>query len=140
MNKFIEMDFEEWIETYKPISNHIENNASFDGLMFETYGEEVLFVQCQSPDKIWMYGDGENGSYIWSGWGFVNRLGYFITEVPCPPDTDIQIKVSFNWYYCNGCETEMEDEDSLINDMYYDLQKCPHCVTVEEQKQLEETE
>lgn len=138
MNNFVEMDFEEWVETYKPISNHIENNASFDGLMFETYGDEVEFVKSQSPENIWMYGDGDNGSYIWSGWGFVNRLGYFITEVPCPPDTDIQIKVSINWYYCEGCDTEMEDEDGLINEKFYELSKCPYCATIEEMKTLEE--
>jgi hypothetical protein len=94
MNDFIELDYDEWVDTYKPILNHIDTNASFDGYMFETYGDEVDFVKSQSPDKIWMYGQGDDGGlYIWSGWGFVNRIGYFITEVPCPPNTDIQIMV-----------------------------------------------
>ena len=135
MNNFIEMEFEEFVETYKPISNHLDGNASFDGLMFETYGAEVEFVKSQSPDKIWMYGDGDDGgSYIWSGWGFVNRLGYFITEVPCPPDTDIQIRVSYNWFYCEGCGAEFEDPDNLIRDAFdeHDLYKCPQCATLEE--------
>ena len=73
MDKFIEMDYEDFIQTYKPIQNHLDLNASFEGYMFETYGEEVEFVKIQSPDKIWMYGDGDYVSYIWSGWGFVNR-------------------------------------------------------------------
>ena len=139
MNNFIEMDFDEWCDTYKPIVNHIDNNASFDngegGLMFETYGEEVEFVKSQSPDKIWMYGDGDDGAgYLWNGWGFVNRIGYFITEVPCPPDTTIQVLVSHNWYYCENCGTEMEDPDNLIRDAFdeADLQKCPHCATLDE--------
>ena len=139
MNNFIEMDFDEWCDTYKPIVNHIDNNASFDngygGIMFETYGDEVEFVKSQSPDKIWMYGDGDDGgSYIWSGWGFVNRLGYFITEVPCPPDTDIQIRVSYNWFYCENCSAEFEDPDNLIRDAFdeHDLYKCPQCATLEE--------
>jgi hypothetical protein len=39
-----------------------------------------------------MYGQGDDGgTYVWNGWGFVNRLGSFITEVPCPPDTDIEV-------------------------------------------------
>ena len=103
--------------------------------MFETYGDEVEFVKSQSPDKIWMYGDGDDGgSYIWSGWGFVNRLGYFITEVPCPPDTDIQIRVSYNWFYCEGCSAEFEDPDNTIRDAFdeHDLYKCPQCATLEE--------
>jgi len=99
VGNFIEMTEDEWFKTYKPIPNHIDKNASFSdgehGYMFETYGDEIEFVKSQSPDKIWMYGDGDDGGlYIWSGWGFVNRLGYFITEVPCPPDTDIQRRIT----------------------------------------------
>jgi hypothetical protein len=66
-NNFIEMTFDEWCETYKPIVNHIDTNASFDngygGLMFETYGEEVDFVKEQPENRIWMYGDGDDGAH-----------------------------------------------------------------------------
>ncbi len=31
MDNFIEMSFDEWFEEYKPIKNHIDTNASFDG-------------------------------------------------------------------------------------------------------------
>jgi len=135
MDKFIEMDFDEWCETYKPITNHIDTNASFDGAMFETYGDEVAFVKEQPEANIWMYGDGDDGgSYIWSGWGFVNRIGYFITEVPCPADTTIQIRVSFNWFFCENCHAEFQDPDNTIRDAFdeADLQKCPQCATIEE--------
>ncbi len=135
MNNFIELTFDEWCDTYKPINNHIDTNASFDGAMFETYGDEVEFVKSQSPENIWMYGDGDDGAaYLWSGWGFVNRIGYFITEVPCPPDTTIQVLVSFNWHYCENCGTETEDPDNLIRDAFdeHDLEKCPECATLEE--------
>jgi hypothetical protein len=139
MDTFIEMTMDEWEATYKPIPNTIVENASFDGLMFETYGDEVDFVKCWPERQIWMYGDGDDGgSYIWSGWGFVNRIGYFLTEVPCPPDTTIQIKVSSYWYYCEGCGEEMEDDGQLINDKYYELQCCPLCATIEQTKQIEE--
>jgi hypothetical protein len=140
VDKFIEMTMDEWEAIYKPIYNHIDKNASFQdetgqGIMFETYGDEVEFVKSQDPAKIWMYGDGDDGgSYIWSGWGFVNRLGYFITEVPCPPDTTIQIQVSVPWYFCENCEAELEDPDNLIRDAFdeADLQKCPQCATLDE--------
>jgi hypothetical protein len=135
MDNFIEMDFEEWVEQYKPISNHIDTNASFDGTMFETYGDEVEFVKSQSPANIWMYGDGDDGgSFIWAGWGYVNRIGYFVTEVPFPPDTDIQIRVSHNWFYCENCSAEFEDPDNLIRDAFdeADLPKCPQCATLDE--------
>ena len=133
--RFIEMDLDEWAATYRPIKNHIDTNASFDGEMFETYGDEVEFVKAQDEDRIWMYGDGDDGgSYIWNGWHFVNRIGYFITEVPCPPDTTIQVRVSYNWFYCENCSAEFEDPDNTIRDAFdeADLLKCPECATLEE--------
>jgi hypothetical protein len=138
MDNFIEMDFDEWFDVYKPIQNHIDTNASFDGAMFETYGEEVAFVKEQDGSYIWTYGDGDDGgSYVWNGWSFVNRIGYFITEVPCPADTTIQIKVSSYWYYCEGCGAEIEDDGQLINEKFYDFECCPKCATPQ---QLEEVE
>ena len=137
MNDFIEMTEEEWFDTYKPIKNHIDPTSSFDGHMFETYGDEVEFVKFQDTDMIWMLGDGDDGGlYIWSGWGFVNRIGYFITEVPCPPNTTIQIQVGVPWYYCENCDSELEDPDNIIRDAFQevDLEKCPNCATLEEMK------
>jgi hypothetical protein len=141
MDTFIEMDFDEWCATYKPIPNNIVEDSSFDGTMFETYGAEYEFVKKADPAYIWMYGDGDDGgTYIWNGWHIVNRIGYFITEVPCPPDTTIQVKVSSYWFYCEGCSAEIEDDGQLINDKYYDLGFCPECATVEQTKQIEEKE
>ena len=113
---FIELTFDEWCEQYKPIVNHIADNASFDngdgGIMFETYGEEVEFVKSCSPDKIWMYGQGDDGgTYVWNGWGFVNRLGYFITEVPCPDGLTIQVQVGEPDLTCDFCGDTLEEED-----------------------------
>ena len=140
MDTFIEMDFDEWCATYKPIPNNIVEDSSFDGTMFETYGDEVAFVKKADPAYIWMYGDGDDGgSYIWNGWHIVNRIGYFITEVPCPPDTTIQVKVSSYWFYCEGCSAEIEDDGQLINEKYYDLGFCPECATVEQLTEIEET-
>lgn len=135
VDNFIEMDFDEWCDTYKPIPNNYDENASFDGAMFETYGAEVEFVKKANPAYIWTYGDGDDGgSYIWNGWSFVNRIGYFITEVPCPENTTIQIQVSVPWFYCENCHAEFEDIDNIIRDAFdeHDLEKCPNCATLEE--------
>jgi hypothetical protein len=144
VNNFIEMTMEEWEATYKPIPNNIVENASFQdesgkGIMFETYGDEYEFVKKADPAHIWTYGDGDDGgSYIWAGWSFVNRLGYFITEIPFPENTDIQIKVSSYWYYCEGCGEEMEDDGQLINDKFYEFECCPECATPAQLKEIEE--
>jgi hypothetical protein len=112
-NKLIELTFEEWCDTYKPIPNHLDDSASFDGIMFETYGEEVAFVKAQDPNRIWMFGDGDDGGlYIWSGWGFVNRIGYFVTEVPCPDDVIIQIQVGEPDLTCDFCGDTLDEEET----------------------------
>ena len=116
MNQLIEMDFDEWCDKYKPVINHIDSNASFDngygGIMFETYGDEVAFVKEQPEANIWMYGQGDDGgTYVWNGWGFVNRLGYFITEVPCPSNVDIQVMVGEPDLTCDFCGDTIEEED-----------------------------
>lgn len=143
MDNFIEMTEDEWFDTYKPILNHLDTNASFDGHMFETYGDEVEFVKSKPENHIWMYGDGDDGgSYIWSGWGFVNRIGYFITEVPCPADTTIQVKISSYWHCCENCGAEFEDDGQVIAEKFggFDFDCCPQCVTPEQLKEIEEYE
>jgi hypothetical protein len=147
MNEFIELTEEEWFDTFKPIPNHIDNNASFQtgegvGYMFETYGKELEFVKAQAPNTIWTYGDGDNGSYIWSGWHFVNRIGYFISTVPFDENKDYQIEITTNdIYVCPNCDEEWEDEEAIFHyDKFEDLEKCAKCATVEELKELEEIE
>lgn len=79
------MDYFEWFEKFKPVKNHIETNASFDGTMFETYGAEYAFVAEMAerdPSRVWTLVDsGEDDMDIVAGWHFVNRMAYFITEV-----------------------------------------------------------
>ncbi|OBQ45549.1 MAG: hypothetical protein AN484_00825 [Aphanizomenon flos-aquae WA102] len=117
-DNFIEMTMEEWETTYKPIYNHIDSNASFqdesgNGIMFETYGDEYEFVKSQPPANIWMYGSGDDGgTYIWNGWGFVNRLGYFITEVPCPDGLTIQVQVGEPDLTCDFCGDIIEQDET----------------------------
>ena len=87
MNEFIELTEEEWFDTFKPLPNLIDPDASFsdgeNGYMFETYGKELDFVKAQDPNRIWTYCDGDNGgTYIFQGMRIVNRIGYFVTTVP----------------------------------------------------------
>jgi hypothetical protein len=127
MDNFIEMTMEEWEAAYRPIINHIDPHASFDngegGIMFETYGEEVEFVKQQDSNKIWMYGQGDDGgTYIWSGWGFVNRLGYFITDKPFPDNVTIQVQVGDPDLTCDDCGDILDEElphqceETIMND------------------------
>jgi len=99
MNDLIELTEEEWFDTFKPIPNHIDDNASFNdgehGYMFETYDEELAFVKSQDPNRIWTYCDGDDrGTYIFEGMRIVNRIGYFVTAVPFDANKDYQIQIS----------------------------------------------
>jgi len=96
MTNLIEISEDAFSALYKPIANHLNPNASYDwgdgnGTLFETYGEELTFVQSQEPVRIWTLLSGDDGDYVVSGCHFVNRLGYFITEVAIPDGVMIQV-------------------------------------------------
>ena len=92
----------EWETQFKPIKNHLDSNASWQdeagiGIMFETYGKELEFVRekCkENPQCIWTLMDSEEDDdcVIVEGFHFVNRLGYFITEIPFDKDTNYVVK------------------------------------------------
>lgn len=75
-----------WFDTFEPQKNHLDENASYDGYMFETFGKEleyVLSVSRETPNRVWTLVDADNGKlYICSGYHLVNRMGYFITKKP----------------------------------------------------------
>jgi hypothetical protein len=112
-NNFIEMTFEEADEQFRFILNTYDIDASLDGLMYETYGDEVEFIKSQPENRIWMYGDGDDGgTYIWSGWGFVNRIGYLLSEKPVPDNTTIQIMVGEPDLTCDFCGDTLDEEEA----------------------------
>lgn len=76
---------DEWREEYIPKENHLDNNAAFNGCMYETFGPEVSFIWQygkNNPNNVWTLVDAEEELYIIAGMHFVNRMGYFITEKP----------------------------------------------------------
>ena len=148
MNDLIELTQEEWFDQFQPIPNHLDDNASFQtedgiGYMFETYDDELRFVQSQEPNRIWTYCDGDdNGTYIFQGMRIVNRIGYFVTTVPFDANKDYQIQISNDdVYVCPNCDEEWEDEVAALHyDKFEDLEKCAGCATIEEIAELEEME
>ncbi len=96
MTESVRITVDEFENLYKPIANHLDLNASFDsgdgdGTLFETYGEELAFVKSRPPNTIWTLLDSDCGVIIVSGWRFVNRIGYFITEIAVPNNVDIHV-------------------------------------------------
>ena len=147
MNDFIELTEEEWFDTFKPLPNLIDPDASFsdgeNGYMFETYGPELNFVKAQDLNRIWTYCDGDvDGTYIFQGMRIVNRIGYFVTTVPFDANKDYQIQISKeDIYECSNCGEMWEDEMAALHyDKFEDLEKCAGCATMEEIQELEEME
>lgn len=82
VKEWVVKDFETFFDDYTVIENHIDDNASLGGAMFETFGEELEFVKAQDPKHVWTYLDGGDTIIISSGFHYVNRLGYIVTKEP----------------------------------------------------------
>jgi predicted methyltransferase MtxX (methanogen marker protein 4) len=80
-----EQQLDKWLADYKPVANHLSDSSGWEinerGILFETYGEELDFVSQQPDNNVWTWIDGDEGTVIVAGMAFVNRIGYFVTEV-----------------------------------------------------------
>lgn len=93
MSAVIALTDEEWDEQYKPVRNHFYP-ANDEQQLFETYGQELEFVQNTDPAYVWTQLDGDDGGiYIVNGYVYVNRIGYYITAKPHDPHKFISICV-----------------------------------------------
>jgi hypothetical protein len=90
------INWEEFVDNYGLVKNHIEDNASYNNCMFETFGEELAYIVSLSNNEeskkfVWTIVDGENEeTWIIPGYHYVNRYGYLITEKPWENE-DIQV-------------------------------------------------
>lgn len=75
---------DEFEERFIPKQNHLrgEDEASFSGWMYETYGEELDFVRSQSQGHVWTIVENDEVLTLLPGYHRVNRLGYILTENP----------------------------------------------------------
>ncbi|WP_420419645.1 hypothetical protein [Pacificispira sp.] len=74
-------DFDAWAKTYRPVRNGHRPDAPFDGLMFETFGDELETILAATPGCVWTLVEGDDDTVVVvSGFHVVNRLGYFLTE------------------------------------------------------------
>jgi hypothetical protein len=98
----IDQQLEIWERKYRPIANHINPDAAWstdddNGMMFETYGEELEFVASQPDQNVWTWVDGDTGTWLVNGFHLVNRIGYLITEIPCEEElVEIQVDTYTN--------------------------------------------
>jgi hypothetical protein len=111
--------WDEWANEFKPQTNHFNKH----GNLYETYGEEVEYVQSMHPNFVWTLVSGDMCDLIVAGYAYVNRLGYYITENPWSDEDDsVLLSVEVE------CECYSEDEDVLAerNDEWGDPD-CDKC-------------
>jgi hypothetical protein len=92
LQKRARISYEQWLEKYRPIKNPFDSDAPFEGCMFETYGADLEFVHIQPARKIWTLLDCDGKLILCEGFHYVNRHGYFISEVDFPADFFFSIK------------------------------------------------
>ena len=88
-----------FVERFKPQVNKLDTNASFDfgggGCLYETYGRDLAAIRAADPGQIWTVLESDGDMFIASGFHFVNRLGYLLTEVPVPVGEDYIVELDF---------------------------------------------
>jgi hypothetical protein len=119
----------EFDERFMPHKNHLGGNGSWDGCMYETFGEEDAYVRQvaeNTPLVVWTQVSDDDGELVVvNGWHSVNRMGHLICAVPYGPDDDFLVDDN-ECFYCdrardtciaNPCEdrrAELEDDGDEI--------------------------
>ena len=104
----MEISFEEFVERFEPEVNGFDENASFDGYMFETYGDELEYVleQQKRYQDVWTLIEEDGKRYIVYGMKKVNRLGYFVTHhLPLNPGIVVDLE-------------DVKSEEEIIEERY----------------------
>lgn len=85
-------------EVFKPQTNHLYDNASFNGCMYETYDEELdyVFNLAKTTKKVWTIIEGDNDTmYYITGFHYVNRIGFLVCEVEYTEELEIKLDTDF---------------------------------------------
>jgi len=105
---------DQWEKQYKPIANHLDPDASWNGTMFETYDTEFDFVHEQPENNVWTWVDGDEGTLIVAGKAFVNRIGYFVTSEPWTDYVEVAIDTYISYEGEEVKELKQRLQDNLL--------------------------
>jgi hypothetical protein len=95
--EIIQLTEEQFEEQFTTVKNHIDTNASWDGCMFETFGEESEHINSVSHKNVWTIVEGDDDTiFISNGIRLVNRMGFLITREEWIGETDVEIDMSMD--------------------------------------------
>lgn len=77
---YIELTDDQWYAEYEPT-----------GKMYETYGEEMNYINEMPDNLVWTLVDGDEDSVVVNGRAYVNRLAYYVTKKPHNPEDTIVV-------------------------------------------------
>lgn len=108
------MTWQEFADNFKPIKRTMPNGDEV--YPYETYGEELEFVRSQPAENIWTEVDGDEGVYIINGYHLVNRIQYYVCEVPLSTEAYAEVIVSLE----RQCDCQEGIEIDLDSPKYCD--------------------
>lgn len=72
------LTWEEWVKQYQP-----------SDIQYETYGDDWEHIKSLDEHHVWTLIDGDGKSVLISGRAFINRLSYYVTEIPWTGDVEV---------------------------------------------------
>lgn len=77
------------------VKNQLCDDASWNGCLFEIFGDEVQYVFEQPEAHVWTWIEGSEteDTFLVSGRHYVNRIGYLITKEAVSDDAFFEINL-----------------------------------------------
>jgi len=105
------MKEQEWLEKYIPIHDELNDTNLWD--------TKDPILKAVKSNHVWTLCDEGGDEYIIAGFHYVNRLGYYITEVPWEDELmSIECESEDEGYICEIC-----DED-IPHGKYFSCDNC----------------
>ena len=101
----------EWEARFKPKQNHFRDHEE---RMFETYGEEWEYIQSLDPKYVWTNVQGDMSDLLIPGVAYVNRLCYYVCEIPWENEDDVCLLSVERECECYDYETDEGKPDCEI--------------------------
>lgn len=113
----VDMTYDHWLKTYKPIPNPRPNGMNYvNALGDETYGsfdsyndEDKEILSAIPANRVWTLTNEDNHDYLLNGVHWINRMEYYICEIPFEDDLEVCIDLGCccdndENEYCEDCE------------------------------------